>query len=198
IRSSAIEDIEHVVQLLRPMSDAGIPVYAVLGNHDRATAPLARSRATILRDALTSAGIRVLTDEAVRLASNKSDLWLVGLTSEKARQAARAAAFVQLPPNAARVVLMHNPERFEELPAGAAPLALAGHTHGGQVRLPFLLLRRLLGRVHGKARPLSGWMENPGAPGNRLYVNRGIGFSRLPLRFNAPPELTFVTLRRAS
>jgi predicted MPP superfamily phosphohydrolase len=41
-----------------------------------------------------------------------------------------------------------------------------------------------------------GWIPDYGAPGNRLYVNRGIGFSRVPIRINCPPELTWITLRR--
>jgi hypothetical protein len=40
-------------------------------------------------------------------------------------------------------------------------------------------------------------MNDRGGPGNRLYINRGIAFSRLPLRFNARPEITVFTLRRA-
>lgn len=40
-----------------------------------------------------------------------------------------------------------------------------------------------------------GWIRNYGNEGNRLYVNRGIGFSVLPLRLNCPPELTLFTLR---
>lgn len=42
---------------------------------------------------------------------------------------------------------------------------------------------------------LAGWIEGYGAPSNRLYINRGIGFSVAPMRFNAPPELTVVTLK---
>jgi predicted MPP superfamily phosphohydrolase len=42
---------------------------------------------------------------------------------------------------------------------------------------------------------LSGWIDGFVQPGNRLYVNRGIGFSYIPVRFGAPPELTLVTLR---
>ncbi|CAN5618613.1 hypothetical protein BH20VER1_BH20VER1_13310 [soil metagenome] len=92
---------------------------------------------------------------------------------------------------------MHEPATFRDLPPHTAPLAMAGHTHGGQVRFPWLLLRRLLGRSTNHESVLSGWIKNYGAPGNRLYVNRGIGFSRLPIRFNAPPEITLFTLQAA-
>lgn len=198
VRRDAREHIAEIIRLLRPLSEAAIPTFAVLGNHDRNSAPLTPSRATLLQDVLERAGIRVLDDEAVRPRSTNGDLWLVGLSSERSRRAERLAAVAQVPANAARVVLLHNPNRFAELPAGVAPLGMAGHTHGGQVKFPFLLLRRILGRVHGKPRPISGWINDSGVPGNRLYVNRGIGFSRVPLRFNAPPEITLFTLRVAA
>lgn len=199
IRDAARADIDEVVQLLRPLATAQIPMYAVLGNHDTETTDLGPPRSVALRDKLERVGIRVLIDEAVPLASSgagASKLWLVGLSSERSRAQHRRAAFAQLPNGTPRLVLMHNPNRFEELPPGSAPLAMAGHTHGGQIKFPFLLLRRLLGRVHDEPRPIRGWMDNCGEPGNRLYINRGIGFSRLPLRFNAPPEITVFTLKR--
>lgn len=196
LREAVGEDIDEVIGLLHPLREARLPTYAVLGNHDTEPTALPGSRAALLRNALERAGIRVLIDRAVPLPGEASDLWLVGLSSQKSRTQERRAAFEQLPVNAARLVLLHNPSRFAELPAGAAPLAMAGHTHGGQIKFPFLLLRRLLGKLHSEPRPISGWMDNCGQPGNRLYINRGIGFSRVPLRFNAPPEITVFTLKR--
>ena len=93
---------------------------------------------------------------------------------------------------------MHNPDTFATVPTGAAPLAVAGHTHGGQLRIPFTpqwtwLTYLAEDRIHA-----DGWIEDYGRAGNRLYVNRGIGFSQLPLRINCPPEITFFTLTRAA
>ncbi len=59
------------------------------------------------------------------------------------------------------------------------------------------MLRRLLDRVNEERPDLSGWIHDYGQPGNRLYINRGIGFSRFPIRINCPPEITLFTLRRA-
>ncbi len=74
---------------------------------------------------------------------------------------------------------------------------MAGHTHGGQVRIPFLpewswLTYAVEDEVHA-----DGWIDGYGAPGNRLYVNRGIGFGTAPIRVNCPPEVTVFTLRPA-
>ena len=197
-RAATREDIDKVVELLRPLTAANIPTFAVLGNHDHA-GPNQPRQSELVRQALERLGIHVLSDRAVQLPSPQgsrlSDLWLVGLSSHAAQGDHSQAALAQLPADAPRLVLMHNPDSFADLPAGTAPLAMAGHTHGGQVKFPFLLLRRLLGRVESEPRPISGWIEDEGTAGNHLYVNRGIGFSRLPVRFNAPPEITVFTLR---
>lgn len=91
--------------------------------------------------------------------------------------------------------MMHNPDTFGRLPPSSAPLAVAGHTHGGQIRIPFTpewswITFKSEDEVHA-----DGWIDDYGAPGNRLYVNRGIGFSVVPIRINAPPEITMFTLR---
>ena len=198
-RAATREDIEKIVELLRPLTSANIPTFAVLGTHDHAGPPMKPRQSELVRQALERLGIHVLSDRAVQLpsphGSQPSDLWLVGLSSHAAHGDHSQAALAQLPADAPRLVLMHNPDSFADLPAGTAPLAMAGHTHGGQVKFPFLLLRRLLGRVDSEPRPISGWIEDEGAADNHLYVNRGIGFSRLPVRFNAPPEITVFTLR---
>ena len=207
-RQQALDETKRVTGLLRPLTTAGIPTYAVLGNHDYAVESPATShltrRAKLVRDAVEAMGIRVLINEAIKLPPPgathaaerpQDDLWLVALGAHVPGKDHARQALAQLPDDAARIVLMHNPDSFAKLPAGSAPLALAGHTHGGQIKLPWLLLRRILGRVNKERPQMSGWIEDYGQPGNRLYINRGIGFSRLPIRFNAPPEITIFTLR---
>ena len=207
----ADREIAEVVTLLRPLPASGLSVYAVLGNHEyTATAlqdPRNETLAAHVRQALEAIGIRVLINEAVPLpppgprqtASIEphpgGDLYLVGIGSDAAGVAAPAKAVAQVPNGAARLVIMHDPGVFAELPAGSAPLALAGHSHGGQIRLPFLPMWWSWHVPYRGEAQASGWIEGYGRPGNRLYVNRGIGFSRWPIRFNAPPELTFVTLQ---
>ena len=206
------EELRKVADLLRPLRASGIPAYAVLGNHDYdVTGPDASAReqlARAVRDTLENAGATVLQNEAVPLASPGdrqegddmaagSTLFLVGIGPHLPDQDEPAAALADAPDEAPRLVMMHNPDTFARLPARSAPLAVAGHTHGGQVRLPFTpawtwLTYAKEDRVHA-----DGWIDGYGRPGNRLYVNRGIGFSALPLRINCMPELTLFTLRRA-
>ena len=125
----------------------------------------------------------------------ENPLWVVGVGSEWAGFADVEAALDGLDPEAARVVLLHHPASFLRAPERQAPLAVAGHTHGGQVRLlPFVHEIKLLGDAH----LIDGWgAREHGDDGNRLYVNRGIGFSWLPMRIGSRPELTLIELTRA-
>lgn len=91
--------------------------------------------------------------------------------------------------------MCHCPDYAETLiqqPAGqAVHLMLSGHTHGGQVKLPFLTRLKLpiLGRKYVEGHFTVGSMQ--------LYVNRGIGTVGIPFRLACPPEITLMTLRRA-
>jgi predicted MPP superfamily phosphohydrolase len=108
-----------------------------------------------------------------------------------------SVALEGVPDGAARVVFMHNPDTFAEIPAGAAPLGVAAHTHGGQIRVPSMPEWSWMALLQNERVHADGWIDGYGAPGNRLYVNRGIGFSTIPMRIFCPPEVTFFTLRRA-
>jgi predicted MPP superfamily phosphohydrolase len=77
-------------------------------------------------------------------------------------------------------------------PAGqSVKLMLSGHTHGGQIRLPFIGAMQLppMGKKY-----VEGWFQRGGL---QLYVNRGLGAVGVPFRFDCPPEITLFTLRSA-
>ncbi|MEP0914426.1 metallophosphoesterase [Leptolyngbya sp. GB1-A1] len=211
---SSTPELDQVIQLVRPLVAAQIPTYAVLGNHDydAPTEAAGQQRATRIQQALESIGIRVLQNEAIVLpnteqATENNRLYLVGIGAHLPKQSQPQQAIAQVSSTAARFVLMHNPASFAELPAGTAPIAVAGHTHGGQIRIPFLaewswmtLVEdqpswSWLSQIRGDIVRVSGWIPGYGNAGNRLYINRGIGFSHLPIRFNCPPELTMFTLQ---
>lgn len=195
--------IEQAVDLIRPLVEAGIPTFAVLGNHDYAAKQDGSEKdnglAERLRSELSNGGVRVLQNEAVPLrpeTGTQVSLYLVGVGSEWAEADNVEAALSAVPEGAPRIVLVHNPDTFRKIPPGAAPFAVAGHTHGGQVRMPFISGRRWMSMIQGQDVPADDWAPNFGAAGNHLYVNRGIGFSRMPIRLNAPPEVTIFTLIR--
>jgi len=99
----------------------------------------------------------------------------------------------KIPKGAFTVALAHSPDVFPFTARLGWPLLLAGHTQGGQVRLPFigaLATDTVLGR-----RFSAGLYDREGS---RLYITRGIGTSRVPLRFMSPPELSLLILRSAA
>lgn len=189
--------VDDIMDLLAPLVDAEIPTYAVLGNHD-----VASGAAPDLQGALDDAGVRVLHNEAValRLAGGRtpSTLYIVGIGPHRPGRDRPQAAVADVPPKAARIVFMHHPASFPPLPAESAPLAIAGHTHCGQVRLPFTPRWSLVGWLEDLDVPMDGWASGYGRRGNRLYVSCGVGFSRVPIRLGARPQLTVFTLHQDS
>lgn len=193
--------VEPVAELLRPLTAAGIPTYAVLGNHDYAvpTDGYAENRrlAERLTRALSDIGVKVLHNSSVALTNEAGEtLYLVGLGSSLPPHDDPERALAAVPEGAPRLALMHHPDTYAKLPAGSAPLSFAGHTHGGQVRLPLAPEQSLLTWLRDGRRFDEDWARRHGSPGNRLYVTRGIGCSVVPLRLNCPPEFTLVTLKR--
>lgn len=207
------ENIERIIALLAPLTRSGIPIYAVLGNHDYAMEWDSSAKlgwvAKRLTHALQAAGITVLRNEAAempapatgrsprahRRTETETALYIGGIGPEYPGEANVESTLAAIPLDAPRLLLMHNPPSYERLPAHSAPLALAAHTHGGQVRIPGLPRWSWIKIVREGEVRTDGWIRDPrGAAGYRLYVNRGIGFSTLPLRINCPPEITFLRL----
>jgi predicted MPP superfamily phosphohydrolase len=193
--------VREAVDFVRPIAEAGIPTYAVLGNHDyslmKRTSEKRPEFARYLTEQLEAAGIEVLQNEAVSVGNEAGEpLYLVGVGSVWAEEADALRALDAVPPGGARIILMHNPVAFRDLPAGDAPLVLAAHTHGGQLRIPLTPSSSWLDIAREREVIADGWAtDSIGAPGNRAYVNRGIGFSTVPARVRARPELTLFTLR---
>ena len=194
-------EIETVVDIVTPLVEAGIPTYAVLGNHDYGMsskkAQPKTNEAERLEMALETAGVEVLENEAVRLTLSDSDesLYLVGVGSLWASRDDVGKALSGVPDSSPRITMMHNPDTFEQFPPNSAPLAVAGHTHGGQIRVPNSPQWSWLRFTQKDKVYADGWAKGYGEPGNQLYVNIGIGMSMAPIRLFCPPELTFFTLQ---
>jgi predicted MPP superfamily phosphohydrolase len=159
--------------------NAPLGSFAVLGNHDWL------NDGERVKRALRHAAITVLENDAASLGHGGCVLWIVGLADASERAPDTFTPFSLIPPDAPAIVLTHDPDLFASVPDRAA-LTLAGHTHGGQVNVP--VLRRLVAPS-----PYGGGEVVEGE--QRMYVSRGIGTSRLPIRFRAPPEIAVLTLR---
>lgn len=136
-----------------------------------------------LRDLLKETGIIDLTNRVYKLDQN---LWLVGFDDSEEGNP-KLEILKSLPQNALKIGLFHSPQFFEKT-AGHIELNLAGHSHGGQVRLPFI---GPLWVPNGTGKYDQGWFEKDTS---RLYVSRGIGTSILPIRINCSPELALIEI----
>lgn len=157
-------------------------VFAVLGNHDwwldgERIARLLRAQSiTVLENDAT----------AITLASGET-FWLAGVADAMTRSPEIPRALAKVPDGAVVIVMTHSPDIFPEVPARVT-LTLAGHTHGGQVSLPFVgapIVPSRFGPRYAAGHVVEG--------DRHLYVTTGIGTSILPLRFGVPPEVVLLS-----
>ena len=160
-------------------------LWAVLGNHDAFTDP---DRVTA---ALQKNGIRVLDNQSAAIERDGGRFWLGGVDDILDGTPDLDETLKPVPHSEPIVLLAHEPDFADTVASYPVDLQLSGHTHGGQIRLPFLrpLFLPELGRKY-----LSGLYRI----GNlQLYTNVGLGTINIPARLNCPPEITLLTIRQA-
>jgi predicted MPP superfamily phosphohydrolase len=168
---------DHVRELLSKLR-APLGVFVVRGNWENFRP------AKNERQLYASAGVNFLLNES---RSVRGNVWLVGFDVTTWLRPNEQAALSAVPPESYLIALYHMPVLFDHLP-GKVRLALAGHTHGGQVRIP---LFDPVWLPPGTGDYLEGWYEKNGS---RMYVTRGVGTSVLHFRFACRPEVAFLTL----
>jgi predicted MPP superfamily phosphohydrolase len=170
-----------LAELLAPLARLRHAAFSVPGNHDESfPGPPVRDE---LRRALLAAGVTPIEYRHVVL----ERFTLVGLGDRFAHRDG-IAPVLAAPGDKPRVVLMHNPDSAMSLPPGSAVLALAGHTHGGQVRIP-LLYRHAIPCVHPFDRGLHSFAPVP------VFVTSGLGETGVPMRFLNPPVIDVLEIR---
>lgn len=177
-------NIRGVVDFLRQLK-APHGIYAVQGNWEY----WSRLEGDNLRRHFSGAGVRLLIDERADLEIGGLPLSILGMDFPSSSDRLRHLQG-QADPQRFNLLLSHVPAFAHEHLERFINLILCGHTHGGQIRLPLLpplYLPRFSGRF------VAGNYQ-VGLYGIRLYVNRGIGTSILPLRFACRPEITLITL----
>ncbi|MSP12129.1 MAG: metallophosphoesterase [Chloroflexi bacterium] len=178
----------HRVQKALAGLQAPLGVYAVMGNHDYWGDTLDYLHVT---RALEQAGIPLLRNSHQRLERNGESIYLLGIDDVRERWGSLRLTLQNVPPQAFKILLAHEPDIADVTSRYDIHLQLSGHTHAGQIRLKSMRPPRLpaLGRryIEGLHRVGDMW----------LYVNRGLGGGLPPWRFNAPPEITVITLYRS-
>jgi len=155
-------------------------IFGVPGNYD---SPL---KNPAIMKKIKAAGIDILINEnrAVALPNHKT-LYLAGFGYCR-RKNEKLKTFSGIPPDVPVVLLAHDPDNFDEAIEAGVNLLLVGHTHGGQIGIPFLVEK-------SKKANKSPFMRGLFVRGRtKMYVNRGIATTHVPIRFFNRPEITVI------
>lgn len=159
-------------------------VFGILGNHDSAEIGLN----------LDEMGLSMLVNDAIEIEQDDESIWLAGVDDPFAYACHDLdLALEPVDPKAFKILLAHAPEIYDEAAESAVDLYLSGHTHAGQIRFPGI------GAIKQNARCPSayayGHWRHKTMQG---YTSAGVGCSGLPIRYNCPPEVVLIELRRAA
>ena len=180
---------ERIAPCIAEMSKlrARLGTFSVLGNHDHYFHGCGLAKA-----ALREARIPELTNRGVWMERGGARLRLCGVGDFWEDAQDLSAALGDATERDAVILLSHNPDYVECIHDPRVGLVLSGHTHGGQVDLPFIgapLVPSLYGQKY-----LHGLVQGPAAP---VFVSRGVGTITPPVRLGCAPEIVFITLRAA-
>lgn len=177
-RDIPAQEIATVLKSLK----APLGVHSVLGNHDW------WEDGRGMWSALESAGISVLENKAIKIERDKGAFWLAGLADDTTRRPDLTSTLSQADSSNPVILLAHDPACFLTM-TDRPVVTLCGHTHGGQVVLPYISPIVIPGRA-----PLKYAYGHVAEQGRDLIVSSGIGTSILPVRFGRRPEIVEVSI----
>ena len=177
-------NVYHAMKRILSGISARRGIVGILGNHDFAEEA----------DALRDMGVTMLINESLELQEGADRLWLVGLDDPHFYGCDDLpGALANVPADAFKILLVHTPEMLDEAVAAGIRLYLCGHTHGGQMCLPWV--GPLIVNASCPRRYTRGVWQFKEMQG---YTSAGIGSSGVAARFNCPPEIAMITLRRST
>lgn len=187
-----LTDFARLVEGLR----APLGTHAILGNHDwwdDAAVQSAGRGTPAVKGLLEARGIPVLENGAARLSKDGRPFWIAGLADQQPFYGSEEglddlpATLAAVTDDAPVILMAHEPDIFADVPERVS-LTLAGHTHGGQVRLfgRSPAIRRVRGHDYSYGHVIQD--------GRHLIVSGGFGVSRIPVRLGVPPEIVLLDL----
>lgn len=181
----AAQQAEPCAHLLAQMS-APLGLWAVLGNHDDGTDP------GHVTQALQARNIKVLANSAHPIERDGARFWIAGVNDVLYHSADLPKTLRGIPGDEAVILLAHEPDYADVVCKYPVDLQLSGHSHGGQIRFPFLppLYLPLMAEKYY-------WGTYQVGP-LMLYTNAGLGTIGVAARLNCPPEITVLTIRSAN
>jgi len=170
----------HMEKILASVN-ARYGIIGVLGNHD----------ASEKVPHLERLGVTMLVNQSLELRHGGETIWLVGLDDPHYYGCDDLpGALSAVPPEAFKILLVHTPEVLAEAEASGVDLYLCGHTHGGQICLPFI--GPVITGANCSRRYVRGAWQYRRMQG---YTSAGVGVSVVPVRFFCPPEISLIELR---
>ena len=169
---------------------APMGVFAVLGNHDFWSGPEVAAK---IVSGLQGIGVRVLQNECKLIKKEEQNLYLLGVDDYWEDSYSLTKALHGIPEDVCRILLSHNPDINQDIEFLKAriDLIISGHTHGGQIVVPFFGAPYLPSPFGQKYR--AGLVKD----GERkTYVSRGLGLFFVPVRLNCPPDVSLLILSR--
>jgi predicted MPP superfamily phosphohydrolase len=137
-------------------------------------------------------GVEMLINGSTQLRKGRDSIWLAGIDdSYDYRCDDLVQALELVPEQAFKILLAHTPDLYEPAYEAGVDLYLCGHTHAGQIRLPWI--GSVIQNSDAPRNYTHGYWKHSGMHG---YTSAGIGCSALPIRFNCPPEIVLIELRR--
>ena len=157
--------------------------FACLGNHDHWT------DADLVTELFRGEGISMLVNEGLRLEARGASFWLAGVDDHMVGKTDLKAALTGSFPDEMKLLLAHNPVILRRAARRGVDLTLSGHTHGGQIKMRdpekrILPQRKLKAGLHRRY-------------DSQIYITRGIGTVVVPMRYQCPPEVSLLELRKA-
>jgi len=175
-------------------------IFACMGNHD-----VYAGADDELTRLLNESGIRVLRNDAVSIQVANTKINVLGIEDLRRGRPdlSRALNAAQKEPGEIRLLLSHRPEIFPQAARSGVEIVLAGHYHGGQIKLgsdptALSIARFITPYAEGLFHlPWRSHLSATSARGSFLFVSRGVGTTGLPIRINCPPQIAHLTLRKA-
>ena len=156
-------------------------IFGVLGNHDLNS----------LEKSLEENDIVILNNENRKIFQGDGSAYLIGVNDPDTHRDNLGKAMLGAEENIPKILLAHSPDIIDDIGDKKIDLILVGHTHGGQVKIPFITPFWVPTEYHGKF--ASGLFE---IDNTYMYVNKGIGMTALQMRFNCPPEIAVIELKK--
>ena len=182
------EKISDLSRLFQPLSEISVPVYAVLGNHDEEKP--GPKLADELKQVLQANNVQIIEGKSFLIPNTTQKIRVIGLGDNWAHKddvTPFLSEFSEHEKNQENfLVLTHNPDTSFYFPENSTAIALTGHTHGGQIRIPWLYKKMI---------PTSGNFDSGllKTKKGQVFTTSGLGEVGLPLRFFIPPEIAVIT-----